>query len=71
MKLEVKDVCFSYQDGESKKEIFNWASCDFLDKKFCSFLGEYEVNRPCGMLIDGLQMFHVFLAAPLLTGHMV
>lgn len=34
MRLEVKDVCFSYQDGELKKEIFNGASCEFLDKKF-------------------------------------
>ena len=39
MKLEVKDVCFSYQDGESKKEIFNGASCDFLDKKFYCITG--------------------------------
>ncbi len=39
MKLEVKDVCFSYQDGESKKEIFNGASCEFLDKKFYCITG--------------------------------
>ena len=39
MRLEVKDVCFSYQDGELKKEIFNGASCEFLDKKFYCITG--------------------------------
>ena len=39
MKLEVKDISFSYQDGESKKEIFDGASCEFLDKKFYCITG--------------------------------
>ena len=39
MKLEVKDISFSYQDGELKKEIFDGASCEFLDKKFYCITG--------------------------------
>ena len=44
MKLEVKDISFSYQDGESKKEIFDGASCEFLDKKFYRLIYNRVVN---------------------------
>lgn len=71
MKLEVKDVCFSYQDGESKKEIFNGASCDFLDKKFycitgpsgcgkstlLSLLGTIDKCESGLILLDGNDIF--------------
>ena len=71
MKLEVKDVCFSYQDGESKKEIFNGASCDFLDKKFycitgpsgcgkstlLSLLGTIDKCEDGLILLDGNDIF--------------
>lgn len=71
MKLEVKDVCFSYQDGESKKEIFNGASCDFLDKKlYCitgpsgcgkstllSLLGTIDKCESGLILLDGNDIF--------------
>lgn len=71
MKLEVKDVCFSYQDGESKKEIFNWASCEFLDKKFycitgpsgcgkstlLSLLGTIDKCESGLILLDGNDIF--------------
>ena len=71
MKLEVKDVCFSYQDGESKKEIFNGASCEFLDKKFycitgpsgcgkstlLSLLGTIDKCESGLILLDGNDIF--------------
>lgn len=71
MKLEVKDVCFSYQDGESKKEIFNGASCEFLDKKFycitgpsgcgkstlLSLLGTIDKCESGSILLDGNDIF--------------
>lgn len=71
MKLEVKDVCFSYQDGESKKEIFNGASCEFLDKKFycitgpsgcgkstlLSLLGTIDKCEDGSILFDGNDIF--------------
>lgn len=71
MRLEVKDVCFSYQDGESKKEIFNGASCDFLDKKFycitgpsgcgkstlLSLLGTIDKCEDGLILLDGNDIF--------------
>ena len=71
MRLEVKDVCFSYQDGESKKEIFNGASCDFLDKKlYCitgpsgcgkstllSLLGTIDKCESGLILLDGNDIF--------------
>ena len=71
MKLEVKDVCFSYQDGESKKEIFNGASCEFLDKKFycitgpsgcgkstlLSLLGTIDKCEDGLILLDGNDIF--------------
>lgn len=71
MKLEVKDVCFSYQDGELKKEIFNGASCDFLDKKFycitgpsgcgkstlLSLLGTIDKCEDGLILLDGNDIF--------------
>ena len=71
MKLEVKDVCFSYQDGESKKEIFNGASCEFLDKKFycitgpsgcgkstlLSLLGTIDKYESGSILLDGNDIF--------------
>lgn len=71
MKLEVKDVCFSYQDGESKKKIFNGASCDFLDKKFycitgpsgcgkstlLSLLGTIDKCESGLILLDGNDIF--------------
>ena len=71
MKLEVKDVCFSYQDGESKKEIFNGASCEFLDKKFycitgpsgcgkstlLSLLGTIDKSESGSILLDGNDIF--------------
>lgn len=71
MKLEVKDVCFSYQDGESKKEIFNGASCEFLDKKFycitgpsgrgkstlLSLLGTIDKSDSGLILLDGNDIF--------------
>lgn len=71
MRLEVKDVCFSYQDGESKKEIFNGASCDFLDKKFycitgpsgcgkstlLSLLGTIDKCESGLILLDGNDIF--------------
>lgn len=71
MRLEVKDVCFSYQDGESKKEIFNGASCEFLDKKFycitgpsgcgkstlLSLLGTIDKCESGLILLDGNDIF--------------
>lgn len=71
MRLEVKDVCFSYQDGESKKEIFNGASCEFLDKKFycitgpsgcgkstlLSLLGTIDKCESGSILLDGNDIF--------------
>ena len=71
MKLEVKDVCFSYQDGELKKEIFNGASCEFLDKKFycitgpsgcgkstlLSLLGTIDKYESGSILLDGNDIF--------------
>ncbi len=71
MRLEVKDVCFSYQDGESKKEIFDGASCDFLDKKFycitgpsgcgkstlLSLLGTIDKCESGLILLDGNDIF--------------
>lgn len=71
MKLEVKDVCFSYQDGELKKEIFNGASCEFLDKKFycitgpsgcgkstlLSLLGTIDKCESGSILLDGNDIF--------------
>ena len=71
MKLEVKDVCFSYQDGESKKEIFNGAICEFLDKKFycitgpsgcgkstlLSLLGTIDKCESGLILLDGNDIF--------------
>ena len=71
MRLEVKDVCFSYQDGESKKEIFNGASCEFLDKKFycitgpsgcgkstlLSLLGTIDKCEDGSILLDGNDIF--------------
>ena len=71
MRLEVKDVCFSYQDGESKKEIFNGASCEFLDKKFycitgpsgcgkstlLSLLGTIDKYESGLILLDGNDIF--------------
>lgn len=71
MKLEVKDVCFSYQDGKSKKEIFNGASCEFLDKKFycitgpsgcgkstlLSLLGTIDKCESGLILLDGNDIF--------------
>ena len=71
MKLEVKDVCFSYQDGESKKEIFDGASCEFLDKKFycitgpsgcgkstlLSLLGTIDKYESGSILLDGNDIF--------------
>ena len=71
MKLEVKDVCFSYQDGESKKEIFDGASCDFSDKKFycitgpsgcgkstlLSLLGTIDKCESGLILLDGNDIF--------------
>ena len=71
MKLEVKDVCFSYQDGESKKEIFSGASCEFLDKKFycitgpsgcgkstlLSLLGTIDKCESGLILLDGNDIF--------------
>lgn len=71
MKLEVKDVCFSYQDGESKKEVFNGASCEFLDKKFycitgpsgcgkstlLSLLGTIDKCESGLILLDGNDIF--------------
>lgn len=71
MRLEVKDVCFSYQDGELKKEIFNGASCEFLDKKFycitgpsgcgkstlLSLLGTIDKCESGSILLDGNDIF--------------
>lgn len=71
MKLEVKDVCFSYQDGEKKKEIFDMASCEFLDKKFycitgpsgcgkstlLSLLGTIDKYESGSILLDGNDIF--------------
>lgn len=71
MRLEVKDVRFSYQDGESKKEIFDGASCDFLDKKFycitgpsgcgkstlLSLLGTIDKCESGLILLDGNDIF--------------
>lgn len=71
MKLEVKDVCFSYQDGESKKEILDGASCEFLDKKFycitgpsgcgkstlLSLLGTIDKCESGLILLDGNDIF--------------
>ena len=71
MKLEVKDVCFSYQDGELKKEIFDRASCEFLDKKFycitgpsgcgkstlLSLLGTIDKCESGLILLDGNDIF--------------
>ena len=71
MRLKVKDVCFSYQDGESKKEIFNGASCEFLDKKFycitgpsgcgkstlLSLLGTIDKCESGSILLDGNDIF--------------
>lgn len=71
MRLEVKDVCFSYQDGELKKEIFNGASCELLDKKFycitgpsgcgkstlLSLLGTIDKCESGSILLDGNDIF--------------
>ncbi len=71
MKLEVKDISFSYQDGELKKEIFDGASCEFLDKKFycitgpsgcgkstlLSLLGTIDKYESGSILLDGNDIF--------------
>lgn len=71
MKLEVKDISFSYQDGELKKEIFDGASCEFLDKKFycitgpsgcgkstlLSLLGTIDKCESGSILLDGNDIF--------------
>ena len=71
MKLEVKDISFSYQDGELKKEIFDRASCEFLDKKFycitgpsgcgkstlLSLLGTIDKYESGSILLDGNDIF--------------
>ena len=71
MKLEVKDISFSYQDGELKKEIFDGASCEFLDKKFycitgpsgcgkstlLSLLGTIDKSESGSILLDGNDIF--------------
>lgn len=54
--LEIKDLCYSYEDGDNRKVIYNGASADFEPERFYAVTGESGSGKTTLLfIIAGLE----------------